>query len=331
MKKFLHLFLVFIVTGSESYAIPTLTQANSAPAIGESMTLFGADTSAQPGPAGASQIWNYNFTLGTPTTSLAIDPSNAPNSFNFPTANIVLQSASAYEYINSSASSLIQLGAGSGVQLISYGPTGINYLTYPFTYNSVATTSNFSGTHAQGTLLGNNITTGDAYGSITINGQTFSDVIRIEVVQDIDYTYTGFGNLVYHTVSYSWYDGIHKTPIMQIITSDYSGFTLGHVKIVSVGSFVSGINNINSPLTSLNFFPNPATVAANVSLSLSKSAHVVLKMYDNMGAQIFTKDLGQISAGILSESLNLDAFSKGIYVIDLITDGISNPKRFLIN
>jgi len=294
------------------------------------MTVYTTDTSAQPGAGGAAQNWTFNnLILASPTISTGLDVSNTPFAGDYPTANVALESSSTYEYFNSTANDLFQLGATNGAQFVKFTP-GISYLIYPFSYINVALTPSFTGTHQQGTLTGSNMTTADSYGTMVINGQTFSDVLRLHVVQDIDYDYTGNGHLIYHSETYTWYDGVHKTPVMQIIISDFSGFASGHFKTVTIGDFAVGTPGIKAPTALFNLFPNPASNVSNISVALQQSAMVKIKIYDNTGSQILMKDLGEQFPGTISESLDVATLAKGIYTINVIADGVINTKRLIV-
>jgi hypothetical protein len=331
MKSFLLLSIISIFVTIETHALVTLTQANSSPVIGEVYVSYNIDTNIEAGVSGANITWVLDhLSTGSPITSSAVDPTTTPNTNFFTSSNVALNSMGGYQYLISSASSLIQLGASASGQIQINNP-GINYFNYPFSYNSVCSTTNFSGTHVQGTFTGSSVTTGDAYGSLILDGQVFSDVLRVQVVQDIDYDYTNIGHIIYHNVTYSWYDGNHNYPIMQIITSHFDGLSSGNNKSVTVASFVTGKSEIISPVSFLNLSPNPARENSNISFSLMKSSEVMIKIYNCLGEVVYIKNLGYFFPGSFKEAMDLTNFEKGFYSIYFITDDIQISKKLIVD
>lgn len=331
MKNFLLSLSIIFLIGNTAFAVPTLTQANTAPSIGDVMIMFAADTSVQEGSSGASVTWTFNSLAITANTSVStcVPVASTPYASDFPTANIALESSGAYQYLNSTSTTLQQLGVAAGAQITHFTPA-INFLTFPFTYNSVVSTSNFTGTHAQGTLAGSTITTGDAYGTVIINGRTYTDVLRLKVVQDIDYTYTGIGNLIYHTVSYIWYDGIHKTPVLEIVTNDVSGLTFAYDKQVIIGDFATGTDVITGINPLIELYPNPAHNTTNISIAVAREANILVNIYDNTGAKIQVNNFGHQSNAAIKESLDISSLSKGIYMVEVIADKTRSTKRLIV-
>lgn len=85
---------------------------------------------------------------------------------------------------------------------------------------------------------------------------------------------------------------------------------------------------------SLQIYPNPAEDHATIQFTLLQSSHVIIKVYDLSGKEIVYPGLGRITLldddllqGAHTMMLDVNHFSKGIYLIKMISDfGIENQK-----
>lgn len=103
-------------------------------------------------------------------------------------------------------------------------------------------------------------------------------------------------------------------------SSDYSAkqkFTTGPVRLAD-----ESVQKI-----SLQVYPNPAADQATIHFTLAQSSHTYISVYDLSGKEIGTLLNGDLEQGDHSLSLNINHFSKGVYLVKLITDsGIENQK-----
>lgn len=67
-----------------------------------------------------------------------------------------------------------------------------------------------------------------------------------------------------------------------------------------------------SPIESIKVYPNPSIGASQLSLSLSKPEHVIVKVINSLGAEILRKDFGQLGVGEQILTLDLEGIAKGI-------------------
>jgi hypothetical protein len=319
MKKNL-LFLLLINVIISAQAQITLTQANMAPAVGDVYTSYTADTSIQAGPAGANQTWTFNGLNITSTvvTQNFVTPSSTPCSASYPSANVTNQIGTQYEYLNVSSSSIILKGVCSGSSTVIMTNT-YTYYQFPLTYNTNVNNPSITGTFNQGTLSGHSTTLGDGYGTLVINGITFNNVLRVKLSQYLDYNYTSVGqHLISDGVSYYWFDGVHKNPLLYISASDISGFTSGHVKTVYVSDFAVGINELTSSSLEVNAYPNPAHNVVNLNLGDRLSGEVVLSLFSSSGQLVLSKNIDGVPMS--SIPIELGNLSTGIYMLRLDAD-----------
>lgn len=188
-----------------------------------------------------------------------------------------------------------------------------------------------TGTFNQGTVSGNATTLGDGYGTLVINGITFNNVLRIQLTQHIDYLYTSFGqHLISDQVTYYWYDGIHKNPLLYIATADVSGISSGHFKNVYVSDYVAaavGMDEI-TPSFEVNAYPNPAHNVVNVNLAEELPGAVMLSLYNSSGRLVLSKNLD--GAPLSSIPVDLGSLSKGIYLLRMDADKKHGSTRIVI-
>ncbi len=330
MKKIvLTLFLFLVIAAAKSQ--PTLTQANQAPAVGNVFVSYVADTSAQPGSAGANQTWTFSSLNITSTTIVQsfVTPSSTPYASSFPAANVANSIMGSYEYLTSSSSSLILRGAYSGGGNTTFTNTCTEF-TYPFTYNTSVSNSSLTGTFTAGTFTGSSSTLGDAHGTLVINGRTYSNVLRVKVIQSIDFDYGSMGHLISNTATYYWYDGTHKNPLLEISTSNSTGVVTGHSKFVYVSDFATGVSDVSDLSFHLDVFPNPSKGKVCLQFENDNRSHITVSLYNTMGSLVLQKDLGELSPAPHTEPIDLENVSKGIYVMVISTGEAKTARRIAV-
>jgi len=299
-----------------SNAIVILTQSNATPVIGSNYVRYMADTAIQEGASGPAATWIFNnLSFTTPFTTSCIDPLITGYSDSFPMCNVALDDDGNIQFINSSVTSMNLLGLLSSSGLLRLN-SPITYFTFPFTYNSVSTNSNISGTFPLGTVVANYIATADAYGSLTVNGQTFNDVLRVKIDKNFSYNYTGIGILNEHAIDYAWFDGINPMPMLEIIIGDISGIISAHVKQVSISSLITKTDESSLSKDITQIFPNPANSQIKINVNNNKRINSI-RLFNTSG--IVCKE---IEAGVeyINGIVDINDLPSGIYFLELITD-----------
>lgn len=74
-------------------------------------------------------------------------------------------------------------------------------------------------------------------------------------------------------------------------------------------------------LQSVNAFPNPARETLNLEMNLLQPAHLSIQVFDLFGKQVLTQYLGVKGFGQQYEVLNTEALGKGMYVLQLQSEG----------
>ena len=90
------------------------------------------------------------------------------------------------------------------------------------------------------------------------------------------------------------------------------------------GSFTatasSGIESLSTLGFSLSLYPNPVAEQATVRIQSDKATHGEIRLYDMLGKIVLTRTV-ELTAGENDYSLALEEFNKGLYLLELVTDG----------
>jgi hypothetical protein len=150
---------------------------------------------------------------------------------------------------------------------------------------------------------------------------------RYDSISASSYTYTDISPLttkkpVYYAMGINT---VTCTPHTHAKTYNSSHSNTANVIIQNVG-----IAAINAEASSLNIYPNPTRGVFNVSLSLaSGNQNVKIKVFNAMGQLILTENCSK-TAGAVNKQIDLSNYSKGVYVVQVISDANSMYRRVII-
>ena len=337
-KKLLLLLTTLTVLSSVVIAQPILNSTNYNPVSGELITVQ-PYSFIDAGTAGANQTWDFtSITKGsTAPVTYKFEPVTSTNAATFPNATQQFSSSSLAGFNKVSASAIQNYG-------IQAGPTNIVYsdpedqIRYPFTMGTTYTdpwVASFTSGGYKYLRYGTTKQTGDAYGTLQLPGQTFTNVLRAHFVQDYkDSTYiTGFGSYVikYYNDEYMWYLPNTHMPVFSSSTLTYVGPS-GTQKMTSankVETIKTGISGEESFIQSMNFYPNPSTNGSiNVDLNLNESLHYEIAIYDNLGRDVLKTSTFEGISGYNFKTIDVSKVAKGLYTLVVISDNVklSNHK-----
>lgn len=196
MKTVLLTFsLLFSLLAPSAFAQPTLTQAVHQPQMGDSFLNDSWATIANPGPAGPNANWN--FTLAPPTfqvsDTITYVPLPAVQWLPFTQATICARHRIRYDsvFIDERYDYFLpgpgswkyegfyhSLVADNGPSVF-YNP--IHNLSFPMTYGDLVVDSTYGNYYSIGVFPFNGFAylEADGYGTLTINGNTFPNVLRV--------------------------------------------------------------------------------------------------------------------------------------------------------
>jgi hypothetical protein len=84
-------------------------------------------------------------------------------------------------------------------------------------------------------------------------------------------------------------------------------------------------------MSPFSVYPNPASSNMNIQFELTNGAGVELKVFNLMGEQVRSMDLGYLTRGQHSVSLDNDNLSSGLYIMQMVIDNMaSGSTKFVI-
>jgi len=91
---------------------------------------------------------------------------------------------------------------------------------------------------------------------------------------------------------------------------------------ISFGSPITGVQDLDK-LQTLRAFPNPTADVFQVEYDLVKSADIQMNIYNLLGQRVMLNDLGTQAEGLNLETLNVKNLPVGMYVVQIVADGVS--------
>jgi hypothetical protein len=335
MKKIL-LSLISVLAGTGLQA--QLTQANHAPANGDSYQMYQVDsTGINAGASGAGVTWA--FTVATRTNVLLNFAVATNTSSSFPSASVAVSNGSNTSYFTSTASDLLYYGGNFSTS--SGGITvkaTLNYTTpaiaasYPMSLNttsSMATAGSINVTAplvTNGTFNGNSTVILDGTGTLTMPGSgTFTNVSRVVSTQTINFT-TPIASGTLTQKVYDYYSAGTKEPILSILNATANVPNFGSPSQVLVyknknaqgttsGTTTVGMTQLENIFTSV--YPNPSSTIVTVESELSGPVAI----YDVTGKQVAVKEMSDGKA-----TVNVSQLNAGLYIYKINDNTGKNAK-----
>jgi hypothetical protein len=339
MKKLYTALYLTLFSATGVYA--QLTQANHAPANGDTWSTYQCDTNGvNPGTAGTGKTWNYAGITVNNAMQVNYTTGNVSGLVNYPAANVsVTASNNENGYYASSASSLLYYG---GKRIAQGNSFNLGYTSpavmasYPMSMNTSSTVA-VAGTvqvtvpqgSATGSFVGTNTVIADATGTMILPGtsQTFTNVMRTSFSQDITFTvsipFVGSISGTMTELTYDYYQSGIKAPLFSISSFTVAlptPFPTTVEKIVTrnkdaVGTTTTisnpvSVKDIESGNGAIKIYPNPAN--QSVSLRTDSENWQTIEIYDLTGRLVESKEL---TAGKVT--VDVSAYKEGLYIYTL--------------
>lgn len=77
-------------------------------------------------------------------------------------------------------------------------------------------------------------------------------------------------------------------------------------------------------------YPNPFSSSTTIPFTLEEPGHVELNVYNSGGRRIMQKNLGTLQAGVHHERFSSETFSSGVYIYELIVNGIYRAEEKMV-
>lgn len=221
MKTVFFLILTIFFRNSLFSQNHILTYSNTAN-IGDKYEYFNVDSNGVFVTLGGQNLtWNYTVTIPTPTinTEYYIAPfTTGAGPIYFQNSNLSSCNCNQstqpvnYKYYLKNTDSLTIIGEYNASVIYHYNKT---IFKFPFTYgNNLSETYSHPDITGSFIINGKNIIEADATGSLTLNGNIFTNTLRLKniVVEEKQGS-----NLKDSSISYSFYHSASKFPVLEII------------------------------------------------------------------------------------------------------------------
>ncbi len=339
--------VIFVFIGFSCFAQgPILTMLNSGPEPGDILHSINADTTGVlSGPGGENQVWDFsNLVIGTATH----DEVYGSVSLGYIKDATVTMGISFVTYleVNDAVYSIL----GDIYTPVPYmAPTSellyslpLVLFTYPLIFSNSFTVP-VEGTYEEIGFIdyyrkGTSTTTADGYGTLKVPSGTFKNVLRLKIIQDFRDSVLSISNppdysiaLTHNEIVY-WYDGFHKTPVLNIQQSSYTtNDTTYYTKSVLVGEGVNGINYGQESNVTFDLYPDPAINQVNLTFTLSQKTDIGFSILTMTGKDVLNYKAEKYDPGQSTRSLDVSLLPRGLYMVKLSTSQGNVFRKLLLN
>jgi hypothetical protein len=317
------------------------TQANE-PTIGTTKTMYVVDSNAVDYAAttGTGVTWDYSTIGGYGAAANKIVAVTNPSGTTY-----FSSSQKAIEipgfitgYYTSTASSRVSQGfhfsdPNSGMSadvVFDASPNDQTVMNYPFAQSNTLTDTYSGNVHSSMSpsipfaCTGSITATVDGSGTLKLEGQNITNVLRYKVDETATANIPGFGTLTVHRIQYDYYDLANST--LPIFVHSSMEINIGgtpstnHLVMSSVlPTGTAGISSNNS--VEFTMFPNPATEKVSFTgLTGSETVQLV----DLAGKVVYSTN------SVVSNSIDVSAIEAGIYNVVVISNGNKTVKKLTV-
>lgn len=273
----------------------TITKVFNDPIVGDVVTNYNVNGTVDNSATGN----NVTFQNGSLTPGAnAITNYSAPTPgeiSTYPGTTIKMINGSNTIYYKASASKLEITGLVTPDATLNFSVNNGTFISYPaaFGYTEPDTAQGtFTASGASGNFNGTINISADAAGTLIIGTKTYTNVLRIKSVQNFNLTSSGFPLGTVTNTAYSYYDSVHKFPLLSATTANIN------VPLLNMNQTTSSAQALNLPTLStgdfvakkesLKIYPNPAQDAIELKGAGNFS---IAKVYSLDGKLVKTTDL----------------------------------------
>ncbi|WP_312075440.1 T9SS type A sorting domain-containing protein [Chryseobacterium sp.] len=326
MKKIL---LSLILCVSLYHAQTTITKAFHDPSIGDvsnNVTLNGTVDNSATGSNATFQ--NSSLTQGSAISGVYTAPVAAEVS-SYPGSTIKYVNGATNVFYKQTAAKLEITALVTTDATLNFSANNGTYISYPAALGYAETDQvqgTFTSPQASGLCKGTINITADAAGTLLIGSKTYTNVLRIKSVQNINlhasndtFFLVPIGTVT--NTSYTYYDNLHKFPIM---TSTNANINVPLLSLNQTTVEAQALNEVYLAVkdtalrNKLEFYPNPATDFVRVK-NAEKS---IVTIFSSEG-KILKKINNQ-------EEIQVSDLPSGVYFITAEKDGkVSESKKLI--
>ncbi len=331
-------YTVSVHDNAQCLAVQTVTITNPA-AINVSITTTNALCGNQNGTAiavatGGSGTYTYFWNNGNTTVS-NIDL--GAGSFTVTVTDNNQCTSMATAQVGSSAAPTSVLNAINGTcQITPQINLTILGGTQPFTFvwSNGATSQNLTGITA-GSYT---VTITDANGCKSISSTSVTDNSSVNVTFNSQNPTTGNsdGSITANPnggtspYTYSWSTGSTSATVSNLPAGTYTVTITDQTGCVRISSVILSSPSSIAQVTDIaliKVYPNPAHDVCNIQLELNKAQSLEIKMYNNIGQQVWAKSLSGFKQG--TETVDVSRLAAGVYMVQIQVNGSMQIIKFV--
>lgn len=327
MKKTL---LSLMFGASFCMAQTTITKAFNDPIVGDVVNNVSINGTVDNSATGNNVTFqNSTLTQGTAISGTYSTPTSTEIT-SYPGSTIKYVNGTSSAFYKQTASKLEITALVTTDATLNFNANNATYITYPAAYGYTETDQlqgTFTSTQASGLCKGTTTNTADATGTLLIANKTYTNVLRIKSVQNIN-LYQSSDTLFLLPIgtvtntSYTYYDNVHKFPILNSTSGNIS------VPLLSLNQTTTEAQALNEVYLSakdivvkdnFEFYPNPATDV----VYFKNAENAQLTIYNAEG-----KVFKQVRT--INETIQISDLPTGIYFITSEKNGVFTKTKKLI-
>lgn len=276
----------------------TLTKASHDPIIGDIVNNNAITGTVDNSTTGANVTFsNSSLTQGAASQATYSTPTSTEIS-TFPGSTIKMVDGTTTIYYKASATKLEITGIVNPQATLNFNVDNGTYMVYPLTYGPAQNDTaqgTFTSSAANGTFSGTLATQADAYGTLILGSQIYSNVLRVKYTQNFN-LYTAFSpttpiGTVTNT-AYAYYDASHRYALLSSTNGNISVPLLGINQSTSSAQALSGAFLATRDAVkkgNLVVYPNPAQDF--IGFKGNTENYSTAKIYSLDGKLIKTSDI----------------------------------------
>ena len=80
----------------------------------------------------------------------------------------------------------------------------------------------------------------------------------------------------------------------------------------------------------VRFYPNPAVDNATMELTIAKAGNAVVRIYDLSGKVVYTENLGHMSEGVHTRTIDCQKLMNGMYLVNVVVGGQKATSKLIV-
>ncbi len=119
---------------------------------------------------------------------------------------------------------------------------------------------------------------------------------------------------------------------MDVFVQDFTTKEVLQGTSASLSSILVGVNEVvaNNDYN-LNIYPNPFNNEATIAFDLKETSKAVLNIYDIVGKNVYTNNLGNVNPGVNFIDFDGSKLDAGMYIVKLTVNGQTITKKITLN